>query len=311
MSDSADSLRDARFEAIIAGGSFAGLAAALQLARARRRVLLLDGGQPRNRFAAASHGFLTQDGQSPAAILDQARAQLFAYPTITSRPVRAITAEPLSDGIRLTLEDGRTAIGSKLILAHGVVDRLPAIDGLAERWGEGVLHCPYCHGYETADRRLGVLWSGETSVHRATLVRDWSDDVTLFTHGAALDEETRGRLRARGIEVDERVIVELLGEGRHLAALRTAEGALIPVDALFVAPRTELSSDLAQQLGCATESGPAGLYVKTDDFRLSSTPGVYAAGDVARPGHTVSFAVADGVTAGIAAHQAIIAQRSS
>ena len=163
-------------DVIIVGGSFAGLSAAMQLARARRRVLVIDAGRPRNRFARTSHGFLGQDGRTPAEILETARAQLSRYPTFELRHDEATRAESCDDAFEVGLASGATVRARRLVLATGVVDELPEIPGFAERWGASVLHCPYCHGYEVAGGRIGVLGDGEGGVHKGSLLRDWSDD---------------------------------------------------------------------------------------------------------------------------------------
>ncbi len=173
---------DMHYDAIVIGGGFAGLSAALQLARARRRVLVIDAGEPRNRFSEASHGFLGHDGRPPAAVLRDARKQLMVYSSAAVVDDRAVHAARHSDGFAVTLASGDVYSGARLVLATGIVDELPDIAGVRERWGRTVLHCPYCHGYEVADQRLGVLATSELSVHQALLIPDWSADVTLFTN---------------------------------------------------------------------------------------------------------------------------------
>ena len=300
---------DHRYDAIIAGGSFAGLSAALQLVRARRRVLVVDTGLPRNRFAHASHGFLGQDGRTPAEILETGRAQVLAYPTAELRENAAIHAAARDGAFEVALESGGLAHARRLILATGVVDELPDLPGLRERWGRSVLHCPYCHGYEVAGRRLGVLATGESNLHQALLLPDWSGDVTLFTNDTfEPDAAQRAALAARGARVEPRRVVELLGEGDGLDGVRVhGEGgdAVIPLDALFTASRTRMASPLAGQLGCAFDDGPFGPVVRTDASKETTVPGVYAAGDMARAPHTVTWAAADGVTAGIAVHRSL------
>ena len=297
----------ASYDVVVVGGSFAGLAAAMQLARARRRVLVVDTGLPRNRFAAASHGFLGQDGRAPADILDAARAQLLAYPTAEFRTDEAVKAHEDGDGFALALASGATVRARRLVLATGVVDELPDVPGIRERWGVTVLHCPYCHGYEVADGRLGVLATSAANVHQALLLPDWSADVTLFTNDAVeLDEEQRTALAARGVRVEPRPVEALLGDAPALAGVRLQDGTTHELDALFVGSRTSFASPLAMQLGCAVDDGPSGPVVSTDAFKETSVPGVFAAGDAARASHTVSFAVGDGVAAGIAAHRSLV-----
>ena len=302
--DTVDTIKT--FDAVVVGGSFAGLAAALQLARARRRVLVVDAGRPRNRFARASHGFLGQDGRAPAAIVATGRAEVLAYPAAELRDDEITHAHERAGAFRLTLAAGATVGAHRLVLATGVVDELPDLPGLRERWGRTVLHCPYCHGYEVADGRLGVLATGAASVHQALLLPDWSAEVTLFTNGAlALDAAQREALAARGVRVDERPVAALVGDAPTLAGVRLAGGETVPIDALFTGARTRMASPLAEQLGCAFDEGPAGPVVRTDARKETSVPGVFAAGDATRPFANATLAAADGVLAGIAAHQSL------
>jgi thioredoxin reductase len=295
-----------RYDVAVVGGSWAGLAAAMPLARARRRVLVVDAGRPRNRFAAASHGFLGQDGRPPADILDTARREVLAYPTAAFRADAATHARPDGDGFALALASGDTVRAHRLVLATGIVDELPDVPGLRERWGRTVLHCPYCHGYEVADRRLGVLATSEMGVHGALLLPDWSDDVTLFTNETfAPSAEQRARLAARGVRIDGRRVEALVGDAPALAGLRLADGDVVPVDALFTAPRTRMASPLAEQLGCAFDDGPFGPVLRTDARKATTVPGVFAAGDLARAPHNATWAAADGAQAGISAHQSL------
>jgi thioredoxin reductase len=194
----------------------------------------------------------------------------------------------------------------RIVLATGVVDELPAIPGLWERWGATVLHCPYCHGYEVADGRLGVLATGERSLHLALLLPDWSADVTLFTNGAvALDVAQREALSARGVRVDERAVEALVGDTPALTGIRLQRGVVVPLDALFTGFRTRIASPLAEQLGCMFDDGPVGQIIRTDERMETSVPGVFAAGDVARAFANATLAAADGVMAGTAAHQSL------
>jgi len=298
-------------DAVVVGGSWAGLSAAMQLARARRRVLVVDAGRARNRFARAAHGFLGQDGRAPAAILETARAQVLAYPTAAFRADEVTRANVEGDGFAVSLASGGTVRARRLVLATGVADELPDVPGLRERWGVTVLHCPYCHGYEVADGRLGVLATGDMSLHQALLLPDWSADVTLFTNGAiTLDGEQQAALDARGVRIEGRRVEALVGgagEGNAgaLAGIRVAGGEIVPLDALFTAPRTRMASPLAEQLGCAFDDGPLGPVIRTDARKLTSVPGVYAAGDAALAMYNATFAAADGVMAGVAAHQSL------
>lgn len=294
------------FDAIVVGGSFAGLSAALQLARARRRVLVVDSGRPRNRFAAASHGFLGQDGRAPAAIGRIAAEQVLAYPTVELLHDEATTAAATDGGFLVGTAGGREERAARLILATGVRDELPPIPGLAERWGSTAVHCPYCHGYEVRDRALAVLATGPMSAHQAVLLPDWGP-TTFFTQGVhAPDAEQAAQLAARGVGIEHTPIVELLGPAPELEAVRLADGRVVPVGAVFVGPTIHLASPLAHDLGCAIEEGFAGPYVRVDDLKQTSVPGVFAAGDATTQMHNTTFASASGVMAGVAAHRSLV-----
>ncbi|MBP7338179.1 NAD(P)/FAD-dependent oxidoreductase [Niveispirillum sp.] len=294
------------YDVIIIGGGFAGLAAALPLVRARRQVLLIDAGQPRNRFAAHSHGFLGQDGVPPAEIRARGLAELSAYPTFTLREALVDAVTGALDDFCATLADGSRHRGRRLILAMGVRDELPPVPGLRERWGTGALHCPYCHGYEVAGQPLGVLATMPGADMKALLVADWGP-VTLFTQDAFLPEpETAHKLAARGVVVEASPIVELLGAAPALSAVRLADGRVLPLAALFVGSRTHPASPIALDLGCAMEEGFSGSHLRVDTWKATSVPGVFAAGDASMPMHGAALSVASGALAAVGAHRSLL-----
>lgn len=294
-----------RYYVIVVGGSFAGLSAAMQLARARRPLLVIDAGRPRNRFAATSHGFLGQDGVPPADIMRQGLTQLARYPTLDFAHAEALTARVDADGFVLTLSDGAEVFARKLVLATGVTDTLP-LESMIPRWGVSVLHCPYCHGYEVRDRRLAVLATVPGAVHQALLLPDWGP-TTFFTQGQfEPSPEEAAQLAARGVAVERTPVVDLLGEGTAIRALRLADGREVPAEAIFTAPRTHVTSPLAEQLGCAFEDGMTGAYIRVDPMQQTSVPGVFAAGDAATQMFNATMASAAGVMAGVAAHRALV-----
>lgn len=293
------------YDVIVIGGSFAGQSAAMQLARARRRVLVVDGGKPRNRFAETSHGFLCQDGKAPATIIDEASRQLAAYPTVTQMQGEAVQARRVKNQFSISLADGRQTLAARVVLAIGVRDELPDIAGIEKRWGKSVLHCPYCHGYEVADRPLGVLARGQTSVHQAQMIPDWGP-TSYFTQGRfEPDAEQATQLTARGVTIVRSAIVELRGNAPDLEAVLLKDGTIVPLGALFVAPKTHIASPLAEQLGCALDDGPTGPIIRVDALQQTTVAGVFAAGDAAMPMANATLASAAGVMAGVAAHRSL------
>lgn len=295
-----------RHDAIVVGGSFAGLSAATYIARARRTVRVVDAGAPRNRFAAHGHGFFTQDGSDPRAMIATAREQVAAYPTVTFAQGAAVRAQKRADGFVVTLGSGEVLEAAKLVLAFGISDELPAIPGLAERWGSSVLHCPYCHGYEVAGRHLGVLHLSAMSAHQALLIAEWGP-TTYFLNGAGDPEPAvLTSLEARGVVIERAPVVSLYGDGWRLESIALTDGRNVATEALFLGPRTHLNSDLASQLGCELHDGPFGRFIRTDEWKATTVDGVYAAGDITRAAHTATWASADGVTAGIAVHRSLV-----
>ncbi len=302
-------MRQEPFDAVVVGGSFAGLSAALNIARTRRRVLVVDAGLPRNRTASHSHGVLAQDGRPGAEILAEARRQLSGYPTAAIRE-GTVGAVAAGDGgpFEVELGGGEIVTARRLLLATGMVDVLPEIPGVAERWGKTVLHCPYCHGYEVGGGPLAVVSSHPLAVHHALLISEWGE-VTLFTGGAvALDPEARGTLARRGITLEETPVLGLTGDAPALEGVELADGRVVPVRAAFVGAPLRQACSLAADLGCAFDDSPTGPIVRTDLWKQTTVPGVYAAGDAAAFPSNISMAIADGVRAGIGLHQSLVVE---
>ncbi len=292
-------------DVIIIGGSFAGLAAATQLGRARRDVLVLDTGLPRNRFAKHSHGFLTRDGAPPLEMLAEARKQLEAYPTAKLKTGRAIAAKQTGDTFEVELESGEKLQSRRIILAHGMVDDTSILPGMDACWGKTVFFCPYCHGFEFADRRLGLLLRHGDALDLARFYKEWTDKFTLFTNGAQVDDIVRKALADMNVTVVDDTVMALEHDNGELRAIATADGS-VPLDALFTHPPARFTTNIGVELGCETKEGAMGLFFVTDDWRQTTIPGVLAAGDIARPAPSVSYAVADGVAAGVMAHRSLL-----
>lgn len=296
-----DRLED--FEVIVVGGSYAGLSAALPLARARRRLLVVDAGRRRNERATHSYGLLAQDGASPAAIAEQGRAQLLAYPSVQWRSAEVVSAvSDGGEGFELRCADGQRLHARRLVLALGVVDELPEIPGLPERFGRSVFHCPYCHGYELNQGEIGVLGAGAASLHQALMLPDWGP-TTYYLNGAPEpDAEQRAQLARRGTRL-ERVPVAGLED---LATVHLQDGRRIAHAGLFVATRPRPAGSLAEQLGCEIEEGPFSRCIRTHASKETTVPGVFACGDAARLAGNVPLAIGDGAMAGAGAHQSLM-----
>lgn len=291
-------------EFAVVGGSYAGLSAALQLARARRDVLVVDAGQRRNRFVdeagGTSHGFLSRDATAPGAIAAQAREQLLRYPTVRWLDGEARDAQRTGAGGFAFAVGEQTVHATRLVLATGVRDALPAVPGLAERWGRSVFHCPYCHGYEMDDGPIGIIAASGLAQHHATMLPDWGRP-TLFLNGAYQPtEEDLAVFRLRGTHVEATPIVRI----EDVADVVLADGRVMPMNGLFTQPRTSVASPVAAALGCAMAEGPMGAYIQVDAMQQTSVPNVFACGDAARAAGNVALAVADGAMAGVAAHRA-------
>ena len=293
------------YDVLVVGGSYAGIAAALQLARARRKVAVIDAGSRRNRFAAAAHGFLSRDGHTPDLIASQSRRQLLAYPSVDWIDGTVSRCTGTLDAFEATTARGEVLQGRRLILATGVADQLPEVPGLSQLWGRKVFHCPYCHGYELDRAAIGVLASSDMAFHHAIVVSEWGP-TTLFTNGMFQpDTEQLGILRERGIAVEPARLVRIADKGEGIA-VELAGGGTSELAGLFVQSRTSPACPIAEQLGCRIEESPMGTFVGADGTQETSVPGVFAAGDTARAAGSLTFAVSDGAMAGAGAHRSLI-----
>jgi thioredoxin reductase len=281
-------------DVIIVGGGVAGLSAALVLGRARRRTLVVDDGAPRNAPSPAAHSVFTRDGASPAELLRIARAQLAPYTSVELRDGRAVSLRRAPEGFVVGLVDGADVRARRIVLALGVRDVLPAIDGLAALWGRGVLHCPYCHGWEVRDAPWALYASGSVAMEMAPLLLQWSRDLLLCTSGPAeLAPSEREALIRHGVRIIETPIRRLEG-AVALDRIIFADGHVESRRALFLRPAQMIASDLAQQIGC--EQTEAGL-IRIGSDHQTSVPGVYAAGDATTPVQQIVVAAASGAQA--------------
>lgn len=307
-----DNARDDSFDVVVVGGGAAGLAGALTLVRARRTVLVLDSGSPRNAPAAHMHGYLGQDGESPAGLLAKGRAEVAGYGGVV-RSGTVVAADRLPDGgFLVRCGDGSTVRAGRLLVATGLVDELPAVPGLGPRWGRDVLHCPYCHGWEVRDQPVAVLADGPLAVHQAQLWRQWSERTTLLAHTWRLTAEDRELLAALGVRVVGGEVTGLAVEDDRLTGVTLADGAVVECRALVVAPRFTARAGVLTSLGLPTaaverDGHAIGTCVASDPATgATALPGVWVAGNVTAPMEKVAGAAAQGVRAAVALNADLI-----
>ncbi|MGW1881406.1 NAD(P)/FAD-dependent oxidoreductase [Streptomyces sp. NPDC001970] len=302
------------YDVVVVGGGAAGLSGALTLARARRSVLVIDAGSPRNAPASHAHNYLTRDGAPPSALLAAGREEVTGYGgEIVTGTV--VSVERTEGGcFRVVRDDGRTVLARRLLVTTGLVDELPEVPGVAGLWGRDVLHCPYCHGWEVRDRTIGVLAAGPASVHQALLWRQWSDRITLFLHTSPEPgEEAYEQLGVRGISVVSGEVTGLDVTDARLTGVQLADGRVVPTEALVVAPRFTARTGVLSDLGLrATEQEMFGQVVGSHiaaDATTGATevPGVWVAGNVADLFDTIVGAAAAGVRAAAAINADLIA----
>jgi thioredoxin reductase len=302
---------DANWDCIVVGGGAAGLSAALVLGRARRRTLLVDAGEPSNLPAEGIGGLLGHDGRPPAELYAIGRAELEAYPTVQVRDGTVEGGARIYGGFALDLAGGGRETTRRVILATGMEYRPPGLPGLAPLWGRSVFHCPFCHGWEMRDAALAVLGGGGAGLHRALLLRRWSDDVVLLGDGPAeLDAGELGRLSAAGVEVDERPVARLIARDGALAEVEFADGSTLPREGLLVAVTAAQRSDLAAQLGAEhAEPGPVLVdAVVVDRMFRTTAEGVSAAGDLSAQLPQVAGAISAGSLAAVGVVQGLMAE---
>ena len=297
------------YDVVVIGGGAAGLSAALVLSRARRRVAVVDSGQPRNAPAAAMHGFLGRDGAPPADLLKQGRDEVVGYGgelvngTVTH--IRALDERAGGPRFETRLTEGRVLRARRVLVTTGLRDDVPDLPGVAERWGRDLLHCPYCHGYEVRDEPLGVLGGNRDAVQHALLVRQWSDDVAYFTHTSELTAGERDQLAARAVAVVDGPVSRLVVSDDRLTGVELATGQIVPRAAVFVRPTFVANNDLLEQLGCVTH--PNGWTV-ADSVGRTSVPGVWAAGNAVNPRAQVVTAAGEGSAAAIAINNDLVVE---
>ncbi|GAB2915501.1 NAD(P)/FAD-dependent oxidoreductase [Streptomyces heilongjiangensis] len=285
------------YDIAVIGGGAAGLSAALVLARARREVVVIDDGRPRNAPATHMQGFLSRDGMPPADLLAVGRTEVAGYGgEFVDQTVSGLMRSP-NGTFGVLLKDGGTLLARRVLVTTGLSDRLPDVPGVAERWGRDLLHCPYCHGHEVRDQPLGVLGGTPGAVQHALLIRQWSPDVVFFAHTTRLTDSDRERLTARAIGIVEGEVARLVVEDDRLGGVELADGRRVPRTAVFVRPEFVGNNALVRGLGARTDDAGWPL---VDAGGLTSVPGLWVAGNAVNPRAQVITAAGEGSAAAIA-----------
>lgn len=296
-----------KFDVILVGGSYSGLAAGMALGRALKKVLIIDGGTPCNAQTPHSHNFLTQDGETPAAIATLAKQQVEKYATVTFFEGFATSGIKTATGFEIQVTSGEIFHANKLIFATGIKDEMPNIEGFSECWGISMLHCPYCHGYEVRNEKTGILGNGEHGNELAQLISNWTNALTLYTNGKSmLTVEQTEKLEKRKINIVEKEIQKLEHKKGSLQNIIFKDGTKAEVKAMYSRNSFEQHCTIPEALGCElNEEG----YIKVNPFQETSVAGVYACGDATTRLRSVANAVAMGTAAGMMASKKMILEQ--
>lgn len=284
------------FDVIIIGGSFAGLSAAMALGRSHRKVLIIDSGLPCNRQTPHAHNLITHDGVKPSFIAATAKKQVLNYPSVSFEYGTATRLSGQNKAFEIETGNGMIYKTQKVLFATGVKDQMPDISGFAECWGISALHCPYCHGYEVSHQSLGILANGDMGYHMAMLIDNWTKDLSLFTNGVSqLSDEQTKKLQSKGIRIVEKLVAAFDHDKGQIKNLVFEDKTSQSLTAIFARLPFTQHCDLPQKAGCEiTEGG----FIKTDDFKRTSIPGIFAAGDNTSMMRSLSVAIAAGSVAG-------------
>ncbi|QQT25901.1 NAD(P)/FAD-dependent oxidoreductase [Sphingobacterium spiritivorum] len=283
---------DKLFDVIIIGGSYAGLSSAMSLGRSLRNVLIIDTGKPCNRQTPHSQNFLTQDGKTPQEISRIAREQVEQYPTVAFYQGEAVNGEKTDAGFIITTSTGEKFSSRRLILAAGIKDIMPDINGFSESWGISVIHCPYCHGYEYRNEKTGILANGDRAFHMASLINNLTKDLTILTSGPAeFETEQKAKLEKHNIPVIEKKVIEVEHLNGQIRNIVFEDGTRMDFKAVYAALPFVQNCAIAEQLGCVlTEQG----YIEVDNLQKTNIEGVFACGDSTSMMRSVAIAVSSG-----------------
>ena len=284
-----------QYEVIIIGGSYSGLSAAMALGRASRNVLIIDSGKPCNKQTPHSHNFITHDGETPAAISAKAKEQVLRYPTVTFVNGKAIKAIKTQNGFGLATQDGKNFTAKKLLIATGVKDVMPAIEGFAQCWGISVIHCPYCHGYEVKDQKTALMANGSMAEHFLPVLLQWTKELTLLTNGKAeLSDAFLAKLTQHNVALIETEIKSIQHTNGYMESVTLVDGTHHNFKAMYAKIPSVQHTFIPEDLGCAiNEQG----YIVVDDFKKTTVEGVFASGDCTTMMRAVAMAIESGMKA--------------
>jgi len=293
-----------QYDVIIIGGSYAGLSAGMALGRALRRVLIIDSGDPCNKQTPHSHNFLTNDGKTPEEIAVLAKQQVSNYDTVMFLNALVTAGVKTKDVFEIQTQSGETFTSRKLVFATGIKNVIPGMPGFAECWGISVLHCPYCHGYEVRHQKTGILANGDAAFELASLISNWTNDLTVYTNGKSVfTDQQKKKFQRHKIGIAETVIDRIEQRDGYIEKIMFKDGGEAKVRAIYARLPFVQSSPVPQSMGC--ELTPEG-YIKIDDTQKTTVQGIYACGDNASKMRTVANAVSMGTTTGLMLNKELI-----
>lgn len=285
------------YEVIFIGGSYSGLSAAMALGRASRKTLIIDAGEPCNRQTPHSHNFITHDGEVPAVISAKAKEQVLAYPTVTFIDDKALKGVKTSKGFDVTTETGKTYSAEKLLIATGLKDVMPDINGFSECWGISVIHCPYCHGYEVKAQKTALMANGPIAEHFLPILLQWTKELTLFTNGkSTVSKEAAEKFKKHNIQIIETEIESVQHKNGYMESITLKDGSIHEFKVMYAKIPAVQHTFIPEDLGCAINE--MGL-IEVDEFKKTSVQGVYASGDCTSMGRAVIMAAEAGTKAAV------------
>ncbi len=292
------------YDVIIIGGSYAGLSAAMTLGRSLRTVLIIDANAPCNRAAPNAHNLIGFDGEPPEVIAEKAKAQVLKYHTVTYINARATAMTGHENDFEVVTDSGLRVGARKVLLSTGVTDILPDIEGISDCWGISAVHCPYCHGYEIAGKKIAILTHGEAAFEMTKLIRQWSKDLVIMTNGNDdMDPEHLKWLASKDIPVFIQCISEVIHENGNVSKVIFEDGSHEDVEAIYIRAGVSQQMDIPLQMGCEFDEHG---FIIVDDNKKTNIPGMFAAGDNTTATRTLSYAIAAGTVAGIHINKELI-----